>query len=558
MPQQVDLSPTAPGESVESRMGPAFRRLKLRDRTLPNILSDAADRFGDRHFATLPGGDISFAGARDLAARAASVFSGLGVSAGDRVAILVGNRIQFIASIWGLGWLGAVGVPVNVGLIGTRLAFVLNHADSDVLVVEASKLGDLAEIGPSLTSVRKVVIVGDEPAGRARWQGPQFHHWDRLYAESSPVAPASPAFSDPLMIMYTSGTTGHAKGVVISHHHYWCYAAPNVDNHGWGPDDHLFTPMPMCHASAHMALLVPGLIAGARVTVCDRFSASTFWRDIATSGATHVTIIGAAGAILVQQPPQPDETAHRLRTIACSPPPADIDAFEARFRARVLWQAYGMTEGYFCQRTLDQPRRARTAIGRASPLFEVAVLGEADEMLPRDGKSIGEIAARPALPFAMFTEYFRDPAATAAAFRNLWFHSGDLGSIDPDGIIHLRGRKKDSIRRRGENVSAVEVEEEVMAHPAVSIAAAFAVPSELGEDDIKVDLVLAQGAELEPEALIAWLEQRLPPFMVPRYLQFRGALPMTPSQRVEKYRLQQDGVTAADYDGGDRRRRGGP
>ncbi len=193
MPSQVDLSPTAPGESAESKMGPAFRRLRLHDRTLPTILNDAADRFGERHFASLPGGDISFAGARELAARAASVFAGLGVCAGDRVAILIGNRIEFIACIWGLGWLGAVGVPVNSGLIGNRLAFVLDHADAAILVVETAKLRDLAEIGQSLISVRKVVIVGEEEADHVRWPGAEFQHWQQLYEGGSPVAPATPA-----------------------------------------------------------------------------------------------------------------------------------------------------------------------------------------------------------------------------------------------------------------------------------------------------------------------------------------------------------------------------
>jgi crotonobetaine/carnitine-CoA ligase len=545
------LTLTTPADRAEQQMGPAFRELARGECVLANILRRAADRFGDRHFARLPGGDITFSGTVELAARAASVLSGLGVGPGERVAILIGNRIEFIACVWGAGWSGALGVPINTALIGARLSAQLIHADTAVLVVESSKMEDLAAIAPKLVGTRHIVVVGD--GDFPRWPGPAFHRWDDLFAQGGVAAPVDARFSDPLMIMYTSGTTGASKGVVISHYHYWCYAAPNVDNHRWGPGDHLYTPMPLCHASAHMALLVPGLIAGAQVTICDRFSPSRFWREIAEAGATHVTIIGAAGAILAQRPPSSEERGHRLRTIACSPPPTDIRDFEQRFGARVLWQAYGMTEGYFCHRTLDQPERARTSIGRASPIFSVEVLDENDEVLAHDGVSVGEIAVRPILPYSMITEYFRNPDATAAAFRNLWFHTGDLGLVDPDGSIHLRGRKKDSIRRRGENVSAAELESEIMAHPAVKLAAAFAVPSELGEDDIKVDLVLADGATLAPAALIEWIEQRLPAFMIPRYLQYRDELPLTPSQRIEKYRLQQEGVTAADYDGGARR-----
>jgi len=540
-------------DDVESRMGPTFNRLALRDRIVPRILADGAERYGDRHFASLPGGDLTFSGAVDLAARTSGMFSGLEVRPGDRVGSLVGNRIEFIASVWGLGWQASCAVPINTALIGRRLEYVINHADFRVLVVEIGKMPDVAAISTSLPGIEAVVVVGEGEF--PTWAGPGFHRWDDLFAVAPQLAAGSPAFSDPLMMMYTSGTTGASKGVIISHHQYWCYASPYADNHEWGPDDHLYTPLPLCHASAHMALLVPGFIGGAQVTIRERFSPSAFWEDVAACGATHASFVGAAASILMRQAPSMADRGHRLKTIACSPPPADIKLFEKRFGVRLLWQAYGMTEGYFNHRVLEQRGTSRTAIGRPSPIFQVEILDDNDNALPHDGESIGEIAVRPHLPYSMIREYFRNPEATVEAFRNLWFHTGDLGMIEPDGMMHLKGRKTDSIRRRGENVSAVEVEQEVMAHPEIELAAAFAVPSDLGEDDIKVDITLVEQSSLEPEALIAWLEERLPAFMIPRYLQVRTEFPLTPSQRIEKYRLQQEGVGGAHYDGGDRRRR---
>lgn len=526
-------------------LGETFHRLPLTQRTLPRVLELYAARHGDRHFATLPGADLTFAAAPLLAARAAGMFESLGLQKTECVALLLSNRVEFIASVWGQAWRGAVSAPLNPALKGPALLHALKACGAKALVVEADKLEDVAAVADDAPMLTHIIVAGERPASS------RHHSWDELYLGAKPAPAADVAFRDPLAIMFTSGTTGAAKGVVVSHHHYYCYAAPNVDNHAWGPEDHLYTPLPLCHASAHMSLFMPAFMAGARVTLASRFSASRFWSDVAACGATHVSLMGAMGNILARQPPSPADRAHNVRTLAVSPPPQGLPAFEARFGVKVLWQAYGQTEGYYNQRMLDQPAKARDCVGRTLPLFEMAVLDENDAALPHDGDATGEIAVRPRAPFAMATHYFNDPAATVAAFRNQWFHTGDLGAIDADGFVYLRGRKKDAIRRRGENVSAAEVEAAALAHPEVAQAAAFALPSDLGEDDIKLDVVLTPSATLSAAELARFMSASLARYMRPRYIQIRDALPMTASHRVEKYRLREEGAANAHYDSGD-------
>jgi len=401
-----------------------------------------------------------------------------------------------------------------------------------------------------LPHLRHVIVVGDGqyPA----WSDVDFWEWPELIGTAPAIPARSLEFSDPLMVMYTSGTTGFSKGVVYSHHFYYCFGATQADGQEVTPDDHLYTPLPLCHAAAHFSCLMNGFSVGCRVTVRERFSASKFWEDVTACGATRAMIIGAMGAILAKRPPSPAERQHNLRTIGCVPPPGDPQKFEERFNVKLLWQAWGMTEGNFASRTLYQAPKPLNCIGRASSLFHVEALDENDLPVPHDSVSVGELAARPRLPYVMMTGYLKNPEATVAATRNLWFHTGDLGSIDSEGYIFFRGRKKDSLRRRGENVSAVEVEQEVMSHPAVEIAAIFGIPSELGEDDIKLDLALIPGAELSPESLLEYLRDRLASFMMPRYVQIRSSLPMTATARVEKYKLQEEGlVPGAYFDAGD-------
>lgn len=531
-------------------LGPVFNRLALHERVFPRLVHESCERFGTRVFANLPGGELTFAELPSVLARAAGGFTALGVGRGDRVAILSENRLEFVTALWSQGWLGSVGVPINTGLRSTALLHALNNSGAKVLVIESERLQQLEELTAQLTSLETVVIVGH--ADESALGGLTTRDWNDLMDNAAELPPADVEFSDPFIMMFTSGTTGPAKGVVTSHHHHYCYSVPLVDNLNWGPGSHLYTPLPLFHAAAHNTVLLPGLVAGAEVTIRRRFSATEFWSDVTQTGATHALLIGALGNILARQHPVPAEQAHRLETLWCGPPPTDREGFASRFGVDLLYQGYAMTEVYPCQLVRDHPDKPANCVGRASELFELDLVDPDDAPVARDGRTVGEIVVRPKLPFAMMTEYHENPTATAHAFRNLWFHTGDLARMDQDGYVLLEGRGGDAIRRRGENISASEIERQVLTHPGVELAAAFGVPSDLGEDDVKLDVVLRGGARLDAVELLEFLRDRLPNFALPRYIQFRTELPLTPSLRVEKHRLRSEGILNADHDSGNR------
>lgn len=532
--------------------GENFNRLSIRERTVPNILRSATQLHGDRLFADLPKmPPLTFADVERRVSRAAGGFAELGVRAGDRVAVLSENRAELVLTLWSQGWLGSIGVPVNPAHRGATLAHILNDCGAQVVVTERDRLPVIARLRADLTHLRTIVVLPEDVDGPLACAGFEAVAWDTV-AEHEPIEPAAVAFSDPYMIMYTSGTTGPSKGAVVSHHYYYCWGAPLVDQLGWTPESHLYTPLPLYHAGALNAVLLPALLAGARVTIRERFSASRFWQDITEVGATHVQVIGTIANILARQAPSEYDRAHNLVTFWVGPPPADPDAFAKRFGVELLWQGFGMTEAYPNQmvRADKHPDKPINCIGRPTPLFDLEILDDDDLPVPADGHSVGEISVRPKLPYSMMTEYWNNPEATALRMRNFFFHTGDLGTMDEEGYICLWGRKDDAIRRRGENVSAFELEREVMSHPDVEMAAAYGVPGDLGEDDIKVDIVVAKGSALHPEQLVDYLRTRVADFMLPRYVQIRTTFPMTGSQRIEKYKLRAEGTGHADLDRG--------
>jgi crotonobetaine/carnitine-CoA ligase len=527
--------------------GDVFNRLELSGRTLARLIVDAAERFGDRPFLAIAGGSLRFDDVPTLASRTAGAFRSLGVDRGEAVALLVGNRLEFMATVWGQAWHGAISVPVNPGLRGPSLVHVLNDCGAELLVCDAPFLSNIAEIAGDLIHLQAIVAVGAE--GLPDIAGIPVVDWAAIMAAAPMEVMADARFDEPVMIIYTSGTTGLAKGVVMSHHHYYCTATSIVDTLQWDERDHLFTSLPLCHTQAQISFLAAGHAAGAQVTIAERFSASRFMADAAACGAT-IANLGPTANLVAKQPPS-DIGAAALRMVLCNPPPADLRGFEQRFGVSVVWQGYGMTEGYFNPRMLSTDAKPGDCVGKPSSLFEVEIVDDRDVPIPHDAISAGEIVVRPRLPAIMFSQYHRNPQATLDAFRNLWFHTGDLAAMDSDGFMYLKGRKKDSIRRRGENISAAEIESQALIHPLITQAAAFGVPSDLGEDDVKLDVTLVEGAKLDSSELIAFLQQRLAPFMVPRYLQFREVMPMTASEKIEKYRLRAEGIGAVDYDGGD-------
>ncbi|MGD9702408.1 MAG: AMP-binding protein [Acidimicrobiia bacterium] len=347
------------------------------------------------------------------------------------------------------------------------------------------------------------------------------------------------------MLLFTSGTTGRSKGCVLSHRYAVRQAELAVEHLGLRADDVLYCPFPLFHLDATVLTVMPALVLGTTAAIGERFSASRFWDEIRSFGATVFDFMGATLAILHKQPPDPRDGDNPARLGWGVPLPEFAPTFEDRFGVRLV-ELYGSTDvGVPIYTPLDEPRRVGSC-GRPIPAYDVRLVDENDRQV--DVGAVGEIVVRPNEPSLIMHGYYRMPEETLQATRNLWFHTGDLASADDDGFLYFVGRRTDSIRRRGENISAFEVEEAISLHPDVLEVAAFGVPSELSEDDVMVAVVPRPGRHVDPGELASFCESKMARHMVPRYIDIVDALPKTPTEKVEKYRLSSRGLTSTTWD----------
>jgi crotonobetaine/carnitine-CoA ligase len=336
------------------------------------------------------------------------------------------------------------------------------------------------------------------------------------------------------LILYTSGTTGPSKGVVLTHRANLRLATAVVENVETGPEDVLYTAFPLFHVAARFVSIVPAMLSGGRVVVHRRFSASRFWDICRAEGVTAVHYLGTLPMMLFKQPPSPRDRDHRVRVAyGAGMPPAIWQAFKDRFGIHHVLELYGSTE----QGIVSINTRHHETLGTCGPPVSFASVEIHDEQdLPLPNGSPGEIVVRPEEEGIFFRGYYGMAEETLRAWRNLWFHTGDRGKFDAEGNLVFLGRLKDSIRRRGENVSAFEVEQVADAHPAVAESAAVGVPSDLGEEEILL-VVVPSDSPLDPAEVVHHCAERLPHFAVPRYIRIVDRLPKTPSQRVRKFEL---------------------
>ena len=500
------------------------------------LLADQARDLGDATWLVFDGADtLSFRDADELTNRVAHALLAT-VGEGAHVALFLRNQREFMPVFYGAMAAGGAAVPLNADARGPLLEYVIERSDARVLVTRADLLERLAELA-TLGSVERVLVVGEAeegpPAQIAGVPVVRFEDWIADQPTTSPGEP--PAGPDVALIQFTSGTTGRSKGVVYPHQFLYLYSAMLSDSLGRTRDDVLTTPLPLFHVAALHIIANSALHAGCTAHLKTRFSASAYWNQAAEDGATFSILLGPMAAIIMKQVPEAPE--HRMSTMFCVPPPPGKDVFEERYRVRLLWQGYGMTEVYPLPMRSEMLEGTPDTIGHPVTWMDYGVVDENDVLLG-PGEP-GQLVFRPLIPNAMAKGYYKDPEATNLAFRNFMFHTGDLASYDEDGCLHYRGRMQERIRRRGENISALELELVTLRHPQVLEAAAFAVAGEFGEDDVKLDVVAQGGLALEE--LRGWLIENLPRFMVPRYLELRQSFPKTPSERVEKYKLAAQG-----------------
>ena len=503
------------------------------------ILDDRAERFGDRVFVESHDEDVTFGELRDRAQRVAAALLALGVEPGDRVASMLPAKTTYLGVWFGIVWAGAVDVPINNEFKGEFLRHILTDSGAEVLVIQDQWLPRLE--GLELADLKHVIVVGGGEVPK-----PYVAHILAEALAHDPAPKVARREDELVYIMYTSGTTGPSKGAMHVNRSALWNAYAWLDIVKLDHTDVAYSMFPLFHVTARSAVVSSSMWAGSKVVMRDRFSASEYWDDIRDVGATWFGYMGAVIHLLWKQPPRDDDADNPVtRAFGAAAPPEIVEAFEERF-GLFLIEVYGGTE----LGPATAPTRERRKVGKQGfqlPHVIIEVHDEADRPVPPGIE--GEIVARPAVPYGIFQGYWNLPDRTVEAFRNLWFHSGDGGVMDSDGFLEFTDRIKDSIRRRGENISSFEVERTVQSHEAILEAGAYAVPSELTEDEVMVSVVLNEGAD-QPgvEELWAFLIERMPRFAVPRYIRFVTDLPKTPSQRIQKYKLREIGVTDDTYD----------
>jgi crotonobetaine/carnitine-CoA ligase len=517
---------------------------------LGEFLDAAVRRNPDKVFVEMAGEKITFRQLQLEVGKTASMFQALGVAPGDRVGLFMPNCLEYLYSWFGLSLFGAISVPINTAYKRDETAYILNDAEAVGMVTYRTLLSVAQEASALASSVtHKLVVAESQPSNPPVSVADDdvvggWTDFATALSEAPPLASPPPVSPDAVsMLVYTSGTTGNPKGVMVSHQ---MYVAAGQGFAHWTKattDDRFFTCLPFFHANVQYYSTMGALAAGATLVVVDRFSASRFWDQVRAADATVVNFIGMMMPVLSKQPETPQDRDNPVRLFYGSPafPPEFLESFQERFGTDII-VGFGMTET--CYGTIegigDKRRPSSSGSARRHPdaHFENQVrISDSESGEPVRSGTVGEITIKNP---AVMPGYWRNEEQTRQSLRDGWLYTGDLGWIDEDGFLYFVDRKKDIIRRRGENISSQEVEDVIKRHPAVLDCAVIAVPSELGEDEVKAYVARRPGYELEPAEVVYWCAEHLAYFKVPRYLELRDDLPRTPSMRVRKDLLRQE------------------
>ena len=513
----------------------AYAREEL---VMGNLLREKAKSNKGKPFIGYNDEHLTYDEFNEMVNRSAQGLMSQGVQRGDKVALMLHNSPDFLSLIFALAKLGAVGVPVNTAYKGDLLEHIVTSSDSSMMVVEEEWLPRVAQVETGLAQLQKVVVrANGTSAAPPKGLSKETLNFRTLTDHPATEPDIHVHHGELQALMYTSGTTGPSKGVMVAQAHGPTAALVFIDCVALTSYDVIFSPMPLFHGIGFWQGVLGTMMADASIVISDRFSASAWWNSINKHKATVGLSIFSAVPILMSQEPSENDKSHTMTRFYLGQSSMDQAMYD-RFGVHTV-EIYGSTEVGICTGTPYGERRPGSC-GRAwDAFYEVAILDELDRELP-PGEA-GEFCIRSKVPYSLTSGYYNFDGATLEAFRNLWFHSGDRGYTDKDGYFYFIDRTKDALRRRGENVSSFEVERVINAHPAVLESAIIAVPSELAEDEIKACVVLQPGASLSPEELLAHCEERMAYFMVPRHVEFIKALPKTPTEKVEKYKLRQEG-----------------
>jgi crotonobetaine/carnitine-CoA ligase len=517
-------------------------RVPARDRVVTRDLMDRFERecpdkvyieFGDN------GEQWTYRDLRTMVIQTAIGLQQLGVAQGDHVLVWLPNSREHLRVFFAINYLGAVFVPINTAYKGAVLAHVIDNADAKLAIVHADLAPRLEDV--PLASLKAAVVVGER---RACPGLPTHFYADVLLPESGTLAPLARPIEpwDSQSIIYTSGTTGPSKGVLSSYLHIYTNAGPETWTCVTG-EDRFLVNMPLFHIGG-MGVVFVMFVRGGSVSFIDRFDTATFLDTVRRTRTTATFLLGVMASFLEKLPERADDADTPLRLVFMVPLAGDIAAFSKRFGCEV-YTIFNMTE--ISTPIISEPNPlVRGTCGKQRAGVDVRLVDDHDCEVPIG--TVGEMLVRTDRPWGMNSGYYKNPSATAAAWRNGWFHTGDAFRKDAEGYYYFVDRKKDAIRRRGENISSFEVEADVLAHPAVREVAAIGVPNEMSEEDVLVVVAPVDGHLIDPAALLDFLRPRMAHFMIPRYVRVLPELPKTATSKVMKHELRQQGVTADTWD----------
>lgn len=494
-----------------------------------------ADRYGSKTYLYFKDQEISFGELDVLSTKVANGLASLGIAKGNRVCLMLSNCPEFIYCWFGINKIGAIMVPVNTAYKAGELRYLLGHSQARAIITAPEYLEIIEAVKKHCGHLRHVICAGEQRSRNVVSLGD-------LVADAPPLIVKSVELGrdDVASIIYTSGTTGMPKGVMLTHQSYilsgegFVYCRVQAS-----PEDRFLTPLPLFHTNAEAYSTIGTLVLGTPLVLIEKFSASRFWNQVRRYNATVVSCIGSMMRLLYLQPEKSDDADNPARILIGAPAAKDFfGAFEKRFGVKII-EGYSLTECPLgCTNPVNGLRKPQSlGLPWHHPRYptEVKIVDGLGNEVPRGVK--GEIIIRSP---AMMKGYFRDPRKTAETIRDGWVYTGDYGYQDKDGYFVFVDRKKEMIRRRGENISATEVESIILHHPKVAEAAVIPVPDQISDEEVMACMVLKPGEILHPAEFIEWCGQNMARFKVPRYVKFFCEFPKTPTYKVQKHILRVD------------------
>jgi crotonobetaine/carnitine-CoA ligase len=518
---------------------------KARRDTMVELLERSSITYGDRPFLIVDGTPFTYAEINQRSNAMARELGILGVRKGQCVVTLLDTSVDVFTCWFAINKLGAIWVPINTAYRGDFLRHQVADAEARIVICDDHYLERFVHIADQLKDVQLILTRGGAvDAGSSIPIKPLDDHRG---SDTSPL-PLIVEPGDLAGLIYTSGTTGPSKGCMISHNYFTTVGRINRRHTLLEEGRALWTCLPVFHAAA-LTAVISVMEEGHSIALASQFSVKRFWEDVEAANAVSAMLMASIFQLVADAPECEAEKRYRgkLKMVFGVPiTPAVRKVWHERFGAQIVssW-SYGQTEAIRMTAVPLDETPPELCAGRAVDEYEIRIFDEFDEPVP-DG-TVGQIVLRPRHPGVMFDGYWKRPDATAAAWKNLWMHTGDLGKM-VDGYLYFADRAKDYLRSRGENISSFEVERSFLSHHAIAEVAVHAVGAQTGEDDIKVTAILRDGALLTQHELCLWAIDNLPHFAVPRYIEFRGELPKNPTGRVLKYQLRNEGCTPGTWD----------